>query len=322
MQFGIGFIIPTFHSSLPSVVTKRKETLLIDRSEPSSWLEIAVEIHPVAHEALSAFFFDLGCHGVVTQSFHDRVFRAYLPGSMDSEKLRAGIFHFLERISKIFPDAGSPKASFGLIESQDWNRLWQKHYRPLRVSEKLTVFPAWDPPPSAFKGIAIMIDPGPAFGTGGHTTTRMCLKAVEECKVRLPWKMLDVGTGSGILAVYGAKLGAERVLAIDNDPEALRWAGRNIALNKVSNSVQLSSLSLKDIGEQFTVVAANLILHTILELLPFFSRTVEPKGWLILSGLLREQSVEVNNALGRVGFRGTGVLEEQEWACITARRME
>jgi ribosomal protein L11 methyltransferase len=303
-------------------VSKRKNISPRDSSERSGWLEIAVETHPVTHEALSAFFFDLGCHGVVSQSFYDHVFRAYLPLSMDSEKVRAKIGVFLKSLEKIFPEARSPQVSFDIIESQDWSRLWRKHYRPIRVSERLTVFPAWEPLPSSFQGILIRMDPGPAFGTGEHATTRMCLKAIEECAGQPPWTMLDVGTGSGILGIYGAKLGAESVLALDNDPDALRWAERNIALNEVSNSIHLSSRSLREIEEQFTMVAANLILDTILELMPLFARVVEPEGWLILSGLLKEQIFEVRHALAREGFRDVHVLQEQEWACMVARRME
>jgi ribosomal protein L11 methyltransferase len=245
-----------------------------------------------------------------------------LPLSMDSEKVRAKIGVFLKSLEKIFPEARSPQVSFDIIESQDWSRLWRKHYRPIRVSERLTVFPAWEPLPSSFQGILIRMDPGPAFGTGEHATTRMCLKAIEECAGQPPWTMLDVGTGSGILGIYGAKLGAESVLALDNDPDALRWAERNIALNEVSNSIHLSSRSLREIEEQFTMVAANLILDTILELMPLFARVVEPEGWLILSGLLKEQIFEVRRALAREGFRDVHVLQEQEWACMVARRTE
>ena len=300
---------------------KLKKTSSQESSERSGWLEIAVETHPVTHEALSAFFFDLGCHGVVSQSFHDHVFRAYLPRGKDSKKVRTRIGSFVKSLEKIFPEASSLQVSFDIIESQDWGRLWRKHYRPLRVSERLTVFPAWEPLPSSFQGILIRIDPGPAFGTGEHATTRMCLKAIEECAAQPPWTMLDVGTGSGILGIYGAKLGARRVLALDNDPEALRWAERNIALNEVSNSIRLSSQSLLEIEEQFTVVAANLILDTILELMPHFDRVVEHGGWLIVSGILKEQISEVRYALAREGFRDVHVLQEQEWACMVAKRM-
>lgn len=303
-------------------MSKHEKTFSPKFSEASGWLEIAVDIHPVTHEALGAFFFDLGCHGVVSQSFHDRVFRAYLPRSLDSAEVRAKIGSFLKSMEKIFPEAGSPHLSFDIIESQDWSRIWRKHYRPLRISERLMVFPAWEPLPSNVQGMIIRMDPGPAFGTGEHATTQMCLKAMEACLVQQPWTMLDVGTGSGILAVYGAKLGAATVLALDNDPDALRWAERNIALNEVSNAIRLSSRSLREIGERFTMVVANLILDTILELMPLFRGVVEPGGRLILSGLLTEQIAEVRHALGREGFQDTHVLQEQEWACVIARRKD
>lgn len=315
-------ILHSFNTPFLTLVSKRNKNLPQEPSERSGWLEIAVETHPATHEALSAFFFDLGCHGVVSQSFHDRAFRAYLPLSLDSEKVRARIGLFLINLEKIFPESPSPQVSFDIIESQDWSRLWRKHYRPLRVSEKLTVFPAWEPLPSSCEGIVIRMDPGPAFGTGEHATTRMCLKAIEECAGQPPWTMLDVGTGSGILGIYGAKLGAESVLALDNDPDALRWAERNIALNEVSNSVHLSPRSLREIQERFTIVAANLILDTIMELMPHFNGVVEPEGWLILSGLLKEQTAEVGRALDREGFREVRILQEQEWACMVTKRTE
>lgn len=286
------------------------------------WLEIAVDIHPVAHEALGAHFFDLGCDGLVTQSFHDRVFRAYLPRSLDSKGFRTNLASFVRRIQVIFPEVESPKASFRILKSEDWNRLWRKHYRPLRITEKLTVLPAWEDVSFLPGVILIRMDPGPAFGTGGHATTRMCLKAVERCAPSGNWSMLDAGTGSGILAIFAAKLGACKVLAIDNDPEALRWAERNITLNGLSDSVELSSQSLQHIGERFTIITANLILDTILELLPHFSRLCEPGGWLILSGLLREQAPQVERALDQAGFCDVRALHEEEWACIIGKREE
>lgn len=288
--------------------------------EISGWLEIALDVHPTAHEALGAFFFDLGCQGVISQGFHDRVFRAYLPLSLDSEDVRAGIQAFLMRLGEIFPEARSPKISFEIVENRDWDRVWRSHYRPLRVSEKLLVIPAWEPPPSPFEGVLLRIDPGPAFGTGEHPTTRMCLRAVEQCADRPAWTMLDVGTGSGILAVCGAKLGAGRVLALDNDPEALRWAERNIALNEVAGSIRLSSEPLSDVDERFTVVAANLVLDSILELMPLLCRAVEPGGRLILSGILDEQAARVRHALRDTGFSEAREVLEEEWVCLTAER--
>jgi ribosomal protein L11 methyltransferase len=280
-------------------------------------LEIAVDIHPVAHDALGSFFFDLGCPGVVSEGFHDRVFRAYLPSSLDLRNIRLKTHAFVKNLRTIFPEIGSPDVTFRLIENLDWNFIWRKYYRPLRISDNLTVWPAWEPVPTSHEGFVIKIDPGPAFGTGEHATTRMCLKAIEACAPPKGWSMLDVGTGSGILAIYGAMLGAAEVMALDNDPEALRWAERNIALNELSNTIQVSPIPIRDIQERFTLVAANLTLGAILEIMPHLSAVVEPRGRLILSGVLEEQSQTVGDALAQAGFDDVRVFQEQEWLCMT-----
>ncbi len=303
-----------------SIVSKRKKIPSGDSRESPGWLEIAIHIDPVAHEALSAFFFDLGCEGVVSQSFSDRIFKAYLPLNRDSEDVRSRIELFLSRLKNIFPEVVSPKVTFTVLPVTDWSHSWREHYRPLRITERLTVLPAWDSPPSSLQGILIRMDPGPAFGTGEHATTRMCLKAMEAFSSPPPRSLLDVGTGSGILAIYGAKLGSGRVVALDNDPEALRWAARNAALNDLTGSVRLCSTPLWDIEERFSLVVANLILDTIMELMPALSRVVEPKGRLILSGLLREQVYQVTEKLGVHAFHDIEVLYEEEWACVTARK--
>ena len=292
------------------------------KSGAPDFLEILVDIHPVAHEALGAFFFDLGCHGVVFQSFQDRLFRAYLPCSLDSEGARSKIVSFLKKLETIFPEVKAPGLSFAAIENRDWDLVWRKYYRPLPVSERLTVLPAWESVSDTREGLFIRIDPGPAFGTGEHPTTRMCLKAIEECSPPGVWSMLDVGTGSGILAMYGALLGAATVVALDNDPEALRWAGKNIELNRLSNAVRLSPVSIQDIHERFTLVAANLILGTILDMMPHFSRVAAPGGRLILSGLLEEQITTVMPALDRAGFKDLRISQEEEWVCVTGIKTE
>jgi ribosomal protein L11 methyltransferase len=287
---------------------------------PDFILEITVDIHPMAHEALSAFFFDLGCTGVVSESFEDRLFRAYLPAEPGTRELRLEIHEFVKKLGTIFPEIGSPEVCFGVIENRDWNSLWRKYYRPLSISRKLTVFPAWEIVPANHEGVVIRIEPGPAFGTGEHATTRMCLKAIETCAPSGHWSLLDVGTGSGILALYGAMLGAAPVIALDNDPEALRWAAGNIALNNLSDVIRLSSAPVTDIRERFTLVAANLTLGTILELMPHLSAVPAPHGRIILSGVLEEQYQAVKDALAWAGFHDVKVSQEEEWVCIMAQK--
>jgi ribosomal protein L11 methyltransferase len=204
------------------------------------WLEISIEIDPVAYEALSAFFFDLGCEGTISGDSPDRLFKAYFSFQKDLENMENRIEVFLQKLEDIFPEVRSPRLTVSKIEDQDWSRLWRRFFRPDRVTERLMIFPAWEPIPRDLKGHAIRIDPGLAFGTGQHATSRMCLEAMESVPLPGSWTMLDVGTGSGILAMYGAKLGASRVVALDVDPEAIRSAEKNIRLNDLSEAIELS----------------------------------------------------------------------------------
>ncbi len=287
-----------------------------------AWLEVSIEIDPVAHEALSAFLFDLGCEGVVSQDAPDQSLKAYFSFGRDWEDIQNRISGFLQKLKEIFPEVQSPKLIFSKIEDQDWNRHWRRFFRPDRVTERLTVFPAWESVPQNHKGQVIRIDPGLAFGTGQHPTTRMCLQAMERVPLPGSWTMLDVGTGSGILAMYGVKLGASKVVALDVDPEAIRSAQWNIRLNSLSGSILLSSVPLEEWKDCFFLLTANLTLGLILELIPHFSRIVDIGGWLILSGLLREQVRDVENGFSQLGFNKDRVLYQAEWACVIAQKID
>jgi ribosomal protein L11 methyltransferase len=308
------------HSNTPILQSSDSNTPVLQSSP--GWLEISISIHPVAHDALSAFLFDLGCEGLVTQELPHPALKGYLPLTQEPEKIKASMEAFLRRLASIFPEVEGPELSFEHVPQQDWNVTWRRFFQALAVTPRLTVVPPWEPIPAGTSGHVIRIDPGPAFGTGHHATTQMCLQALERLPKPEFWTMLDVGTGSGILGIYGAKLGCKRVLALDTDPEALRWAERNMALNKVSDTMHLSALTLHDIEEQFTIVVANLILHAILELLPLFCKVIEPDGHLILSGILGEQVHAVKDQLAHHAFENMEVKLEGEWACTVVQKKE
>jgi ribosomal protein L11 methyltransferase len=143
---------------------------------------------------------------------------------------------------------------------------------------------------------------------------------MEQVSLPRSWTMLDVGTGSGILAMYGAKLGAKRVVALDVDPEAIRSAEGNIRLNQLSVAIELSSVALDELKDRFSLLTANLNLGVILQLFPHFSRLVDPGGWLILSGLLIDQARDVQDCLPQYGFSEYEALHQAEWACMIARK--
>jgi len=289
----------------------------------STWIEIAVEAHPDAHEAVSAFLMnDLGCEGVAVDSPEGTVLKAYLPGDRNPEALRVRIQRFLSRLEGFFPNIASPKLVLNPIEDPDWRVAWRRFFHPEQVTPGLLVLPAWEEVPLHTKGHVIRVDPGPAFGTGQHPTTRMCLQALETFAPAGPWDLLDVGTGSGILAIYGAMLGAAPVTALDTDEEAIRWAEWNIRLNNVATAIGLSSEPLENWTAPFDVVTANLILEVIIDLLTCFPRVVRPGGHLVLSGLLRQQVDPLMPNLVRLGFSPVQVMKQEEWACVVVRAGE
>jgi ribosomal protein L11 methyltransferase len=285
------------------------------------WLEISIQIHPVGNESLSAFLFDLGCTGVVIQDLRDPAVKAYLPLEKGLEKTRAAIEAFLTDLSGIFPEIQSPKLLLSHLEDQDWERNWRRFFHPTRVTPALMIYPAWEPITALSDGHAIRIDPGPAFGTGQHPTTRMCLETMEKVSAhKQQWSLLDVGTGSGILAIYGAKLGAAPIVGIDIDTEALRWAARNIELNRLTKAIKLSSRPIQMWRHRFSVVTANLVLGAIIELAPYFGEVMLPDAVLILSGLLRDQVSITCSALAAQGLRQERTIYEEEWACLLAEK--
>jgi ribosomal protein L11 methyltransferase len=291
-------------------------------TKPAGWIAVSIEIHPVAQEAVSAFLFDLGCRGIVLGEKGNPSLKAYFPMSERFEEFRSRLEVFLRRLGEIFPEAAHSVFDFSNIQEEDWSLTWKRHFRVERITERLTVVPVWDPVPQAPGGMVIRMDPGPAFGTGSHPTTRMCLESIENLHPSSAWTLLDVGTGSGILAIYAAKLGADKILALDTDPEALRWAGRNIELNHCSESITLSSKPLRELKGFFPMLVANLTRDVILDLLPDFERGLEKDGTLILSGLLHEQVQDVMTPLAARGFEDIRVTTQAEWACITAKRKE
>jgi len=284
------------------------------------WLQISLQADPVLHDPLSSFLFDLGCTGVVSGDFADRTLRAYLPLDKDLEDIRTRIELYLQELKSIFPEAPLPALQLTLVADQPWELNWRRFFQPVRATRNLLILPAWIPLFKSDADTVIRMDPGPAFGTGKHPTTQMCLEAMERVPVRSPWNLLDVGTGSGILAIYGVRLGAEAALGLDINPEAIRWAERNIRLNDVSASIRLSLRPAEELRETFSLVCANLILGELLRLIPFFPGLMSSESWLILSGVLENQVQEVNTSLVRHGLHVREILHREEWACVIAAR--
>ncbi len=280
------------------------------------WAEISILLPPTAHEAMSSFLFDLGCEGVIMEGPR---LKAYFPLSQELDSARQRILLFVDEIRGIFPEIGSPALSITPLENSNWSENWRRFFHPEKVTRRLFVAPPWEVPRER-RGELILMDPGPAFGTGQHATTRMCLRAMERVPLSPGWSMLDAGTGSGILAIYGAKLGAGRILAADSDPEALRWAERNIEINGLSGKIELTQKPIPALDERFFLITANLTMDVILDLLSSLKRLLDAEGRLILSGLLREQVEGTRRKLREEGLAKGRAYYRGEWASIVTRK--
>ena len=204
------------------------------------------------------------------------------------------------------------------VVEEDWATAWKQYFKPQRVGKNLVVKPTWETWDAAPDDLVIQIDPGMAFGTGLHGTTRLCLIGLESA-VFSGAAVADVGTGSGILSVCAALLGAGRVEAVDNDPLAVRVARENVRVNGVEHLVQCAEASAPPPGE-FDIVVANILADVILGMAGDLFSAVKPGGLLIASGIIAPRADDVAKGLSAAGFRTGSVTEEGEWIAITSRR--
>lgn len=203
----------------------------------------------------------------------------------------------------------------------DWNERFLAAHRtaPLRIGRRLIV--ASDQADVDGFGAALIIPAGVAFGTGEHATTAMSLRILERVTRRMPdsWRMLDAGTGSGILALAGCRFGAGRVLAIDNDAMALATARENARRNGISGVRFVVGDVRKTIRGRFDIITANLYSELLVTVLPALRGALSPQGWLILSGVLRQQEAELTDALRATGFHRQEVRRRGKWVALLCR---
>ena len=200
-----------------------------------------------------------------------------------------------------------------------WRDGWKRYFGVLRVGRRLVVKPSWAKYAPRDGDIVIEIDPGLAFGTGQHPTTAMCLRSLEGL-VRPGMRTLDLGTGSGILAIAAARLGADRVLALDIDPQAVRAARQNVANSGLSELIEVREGTLdEEGGSPFDLIAANISGETIERLAPAFARSLNAAGRLVVSGFLDESAEGLARAFESAGLGVDQVLAEGDWRAIVAR---
>lgn len=208
----------------------------------------------------------------------------------------------------------------GTVREEDWANNWKQYFKPLPVGERLLICPTWEAPGDTHGRAVLSIDPGMAFGTGGHATTRLVLETLEG-HIGPATDILDVGCGSGILSIAALLLGAGHALGIDIDPLAVKTAVENGARNGFGPprfTVRQGDLAERVEG-QYDVVAANIVADAIIALSPAIPRFLKPNGVYIVSGIIDSREADVQTALTACGFTVSGRREADGWLCLEAR---
>jgi len=207
------------------------------------------------------------------------------------------------------------------VKEQDWATAWQEYYKPVRVGKNMVVKPSWEDYVARVGETVIELDPGMAFGCGTHATTAMCLALLEDLAPGSE-VVYDVGTGSGILSVAAALLGAQQVTAVDIDELAVRTARENAALNGVSDRVVVAQGYLLDTltGGLADLIVANIIADVIIQLARDAAAALKPDGRLIASGIIAERAEEVRQAIGNAGLVFEKELNEGEWVAMVYKK--
>lgn len=251
----------------------------------------------------------------------------YIPVDEHLEETRQRIEQGLWYLGRISP---LPELEFKLIQEVNWMEAWKEHYHPIPIGRRLLILPAWINPPGDDR-IPIRIELGMAFGTGTHPTTQLCLALEEDffapLEGRSGLKVIDIGCGSGILSIAALKMGAEKALGVDIDPEAVRASGDNAANNGVTHQLELGIGSVTEVQagkfgiQKAELVLANILAPVLVQLLnQGLGELVMLDGWLILSGILAEQSPEVEAALELHGFHLVGKQQMGDWVALAASR--
>lgn len=310
------------------------------------WLEVTVRTNTAGADMISELLISAGAKGtsiedrfdafseptdatqwdlidpsVIEKMDEDTLVHAYFPAETTSretiESLRA-------RLAALTPewlgfDAGKRELEIANVREEDWAENWKKYYKPFRVGRHLVVRPVWEKYEPQAGDKIISIDPGMAFGNGTHETTSMCLGLVEDY-IKPGYEVLDVGTGSGILAIASVLMGAQSALGVDLDPVAVRVANENIERNGLSDRVhaQVGDL-VKGIDTQADVVFANIIADAVIMLSRAVCAHMKPGGVFICSGIILEREQDVLDALSEAGFTVDRIEHRGEWSAIAAR---
>ena len=291
------------------------------------YIEVSVVGTGETAEGLADFLFTEGALGLVTEDGSEGstgiLIRASFPRTLSVERIVARLADYQRELEALGLAWGDGHIEVRTIPSEDWGKSWKQHFRPLVIGRRLVIAPPWETGRFPEDRLAVRIDPGMSFGTGHHATTRMCLEALEafldQWRGDAGPRVLDVGTGTGILAIAAGVLGAERVVAVDTDPEACAGAMKNLALNHTRDRVQVLHGGVEALrpGMPFDLLMANLDTRTLCPVLNTLKVLVAPQARLVISGILIEEEGTVKASVKASGLRVLTRQSDGEWLCLT-----
>jgi ribosomal protein L11 methyltransferase len=305
----------------------------------SDWLEVSLTVEPELVEPVAEVLSRFAPRGVAIEStavFADECDNhgatvgplkvvAYLSIDEHIEYTRQRLEESLWYLSRIRP---LPEPQYRSLNDLDWAEAWKEHYQPIPIGDRLIIVPAWLDMPAKDR-IPIIMDPGMAFGTGTHPTTFLCLQILEEMVDLQDKDVIDIGCGSGILAIAAGKLGARKALAVDNDQLAINVARANLALNQVSDDIILGVGSIEEIKHgtysfsKAHVILANILAPVLIRMLDQgLGRRLLPGGVLILSGIIEDQLEELTDAIRRNNLLIRKIKQIDDWVAIVVAHID
>lgn len=311
------------------------------------WSELAIHTTNEAIESVSNILHEAGASGVVIEDSEDLtkeredqfgeiysldpedfptegvIVKAYLPVNSFLGETVEAIKLAISNLVKFDINIGANVVTISEVNEEEWATAWKKYYHPVKISQRFTVVPTWETyEPVSSDELIIELDPGMAFGTGTHPTTVMSLQALEKT-VKPGHRVIDVGTGSGVLAIGAALLQAKEVHALDLDEVAVRSARINVKLNKVQDKVTVVQGNLLDtIDEPGDVVVANILAEIIMSFTDDAFNVVKPGGVYITSGIISAKKNDVKEALEASGFIVEDVMMMEDWVTIISKKPE
>lgn len=302
---------------------------------PNQWIEVSLSVDGEAAEAIAQALQQWCYQGVVIEQEgippdkwdEDDVpaptrvsVRGYFPNDDRAETTKQNINQTLRYMNMMYP---MPTPVYSLVNEQDWAEAWKSHYKPVRLGQRILVRPLWIEVQPQPDDIVIALDPGMAFGTGTHPTTQLCLQALEQ-RVQPALDVLDLGCGSGILAIAAAKLGATNIVAVDIDPIAVKATLENTQQNDVAERITAFQGSLENLitsSRRFDLMIVNILAKVIVAMCDDgLGQLVRPGGRAIFSGIIDTQAEEVEAALRKTGLKPVARQSMGDWLLIEAMR--